>query len=109
MGHKAEQQQEEAALFNRFIATHPNFAGEPLTDWMAPTNDPPDVLCRTTNRRVGVEMGEWLSFPEMTAAKGRERIERALELALDPQPANVSKYFEMVIYHPKQKGRLLKE
>jgi hypothetical protein len=108
MGHKAEQQQEEAALFNAFIAAHPNFAGEPLTDWIAPTNDPPDVLCHTTNRRVGVEMGEWLSFPEMTAAKGRERTERALEFALDPQPVNVSKYFEMVIYHPKQKGRLLK-
>jgi hypothetical protein len=103
MSHRAQQQQEETILFNAFLTTQPDFAGEPIANWEVVADDPPDLLCVTiSGRRVSVELGEWLNFSEMTAAKGRERTERAIESALDPQPGNTSKYFEMVIYHPKQ-------
>jgi hypothetical protein len=68
---------EEKGIFEAFIATEADFAGEPVS-WSA-GKDPPDVLCETANgRKIGVELGEWLHESQTERVRAYEILEREL-------------------------------
>lgn len=79
----------EKAIFEFFVKTLPNFAGESLREWVQPSQDPPDVCCVTVSgQRIGIELGEWLNQSQITRAKGLEAIEESIVTAIGPQPDN---------------------
>ncbi len=68
---------DEQEIFKAFVATEPNFAGEPFS-WSAGA-DPPDILCETNKvRRIGVELREWLHEDQTTRARAFEDLEREI-------------------------------
>lgn len=108
MDRSKAQRDEEKAIFASFYALLPDFAGERIEHWQPAERDPPDIICTTdSGKRIGVELGEWLHFGEMTAGKLREAIERQLLDAIgEPQPVNTSRHFDMVILHPRDRVRI---
>lgn len=68
---------EEKEIFETFIATEPDFAGEPVS-WSGDI-DPPDVLCETNKgRKIGVELGEWLHEAQTERARALEILEKEI-------------------------------
>jgi hypothetical protein len=61
----------ERAAFEQFVQLVPHFAGHPVS-WQ-PGADPPDVLCTSGTRRIGVELGEWLDEWQIAHWKTEER------------------------------------
>jgi hypothetical protein len=93
----------EAANFDGFKKANPNFAGRPLVSvgW---GGDPPDVLCLdSSDRRIGVELVEWINEDQMAASKAREKVEDSYERVIRSNyvqpPANIG----MAFLYPKNK------
>lgn len=92
---------EEKGIFKDFIATLPNFAGEPV-NWSGGAN-PPDVLCETgKGQRVGVELGEWLHESQTARARTFETLRR--EIANDAVKQNFADWLKQygVLLYRKQ-------
>jgi hypothetical protein len=108
---RACQQEEERLIFETFLGLEPNFAAEPVANWRLAPSDPPDILCTTgSGRLVGVELSEWLHESEMRGAQERKRFARQISRMIgEPQPANTSPHFDMVILHPKPEVRTSRE
>jgi hypothetical protein len=63
---------EETAIFEAFQKTYPNFAGRELE--CEPGADPPDFVgTDRNNKRVGIELGEWLNQQQGAVSIARER------------------------------------
>ena len=43
MSNGTTKREREAAIFGAFLAAEPIFAGEPVSRWTQPEDDPPDV------------------------------------------------------------------
>jgi hypothetical protein len=100
----------ERMLFEVFLETNPDFAGESIRDWTQPGQDPPDILCITVSgRRIGVELGEWLNQGQMTEAKGREMIQNSILAAIGNQPDNNLENIYYAWMHPRQRARVKPE
>lgn len=75
----SQKRDNEKAIFEAFLESEPEFAGERLADWSQPPDerDFPDIIGKSvTGRRVGVEIVEWLNESEIQTAKQRERTEQ---------------------------------
>lgn len=91
----------ENAIFELFLKTKPDFAGDPLRAWSQPLQDPPDILCETVSgRRIGVELGEWLNESQMTRARGVEAIQESILAAIGRQPDNNLRNVYYAQMHP---------
>lgn len=91
---------EEEGIFKAFIATEPNFPGEPVS-W-SPAADPPDVLCETNKgQRIGVELGEWLHEAQTERARALEILEK--EIAKEAVKQNTTQWLDRygVLLYPK--------
>jgi len=108
MNQSQAQRDEEKVIFAAFYVLQPDFAGEPIKQWRLAASDPPDIICITdSGKTIGVELAEWLHQREMSAGKLRERIEQQLLEAIgEPQPVSTSRYFDMVILHPRERVQI---
>ena len=85
------QRQREAAVFDAFLRTEPLFAGEEVSSWLQPDQDPPDVLCRTSGGKlIGVELKTWANEGQIADARAEERRRDAILAALAPLPPNTT-------------------
>lgn len=99
----------ERAIFEAFLNAEPQFSGETLRDWCLPENPDefPDVVCKTSSgRRIGVELGEWLNEEEMREAKGMERIQSSILLAIGDQGTNTTDNILFLWLRPRAKARI---
>ena len=65
---------EEKAVFDALCAAHPDFVGVGVVWQEGP--DPPDLIGTDgADRRIGVELGEWLNEEQMREGKRQERAE----------------------------------
>jgi len=81
----------ERAIFESLVRTKPDFLGEAIAKWHQPDDEGafPDIEgVLSSGRRVGVELGEWLSKDQTAAAHTRERAERTFLAAIGAQPEN---------------------
>jgi len=79
----------EKNTFAAFLNAAPAFAGDKITNWSQPKQDPPDVLCTTeAGLQVGLELTGWLDNGQITDAKAIEAIEQSIRKALRPEPPN---------------------
>jgi hypothetical protein len=79
----------EKNTFAAFLNAAPAFAGDKITNWSRPKQDPPDVLCTTeTGLQVGLELTGWLDNGQITDAKAIEAIEQSIRKAIRPEPPN---------------------
>jgi hypothetical protein len=102
MNRRQSKRNEEKAVFEAFLDLRPDFAGEPIERWQLAESDPPDVVCWSrSGKTIGVELVEWLHEGEMSAGKKRESAEQHILDAIGEQPLNTSKYFKLVILHPR--------
>lgn len=86
---------EEIAIFEAFRATYPNFAGRELK--CEPGSDPPDIVGTDgTNKRVGIELGEWLNAQQMAVSVARERQKDSFMNALKSEEVEPPKNIGMV-------------
>lgn len=75
---------EETAIFEAFRATCPDFAGRELK--CEPGVDPPDFVGTDgANKRVGIELGEWLNPQQMAVSIARERQKGSFMNALNSE------------------------
>lgn len=84
----------EELIFEAFHCIRPDFAGRPV-EWKLGAN-PPDILCiDREGKRIGVELGEWLSEKQIKAFKIRERMEGSFLAAIRseelPPPSNIGR------------------
>jgi hypothetical protein len=65
--------QREEVVIHDLCATFPDFAGQPLSWAKVPDGqDPPDFLGTSPDRKIGLELIEWLDGAQMGPAKTRE-------------------------------------
>jgi hypothetical protein len=96
-----EKREREATIFAAFVATEPNFAGEPLGGWEQPDDDPPDILSETVSgRRIGVELKTWANEDQVAKAKVEEARQDAIRAALGQQPSNTGGRIAFVWLRP---------
>jgi hypothetical protein len=68
----------EMIIFEAFINTEPNFAGEHVTCEQC-ANDPPDFICENNkNRKTGVELVEWLHEDQTARSRALEDLEKRI-------------------------------
>jgi hypothetical protein len=97
----------EKMIFEAFLRTNSDFAGDAIAKWEQPEDDPPDILCTTTScRRIGVELGEWLNEGQIRKAKGSETIQRSILQAIGQPPPNGTENIYFAWLHPKSKARV---
>jgi hypothetical protein len=97
----------EKIIFEAFLGSKPDFAGEAIGSWEQPDQDPPDILCLTASgRRIGVELGEWLNEEQIREAKGSEAIQDSILTAIGPQPTNDTENIYFAWLHPRPKARV---
>ena len=66
-----------------------------------------DIVCITTSdRRIGVELVEWLNQEEMCNAKGMERIQDSILSAVGKQPDNTTENIYFICLFPTPKARV---
>jgi hypothetical protein len=86
---------EEIAIFEAFRATFPNFAGRELK--CVPGADPPDFVGTDgANKRLGIELGEWLNPQQMAVSIARERQKDSFMNALNSEEVEPPKNIGMV-------------
>jgi hypothetical protein len=67
---------DERTAWVGFLTSAPNFAGEPIADWIDGP-DPPDVACTTSpGRKLGVELTKWVQSAQIKSGKDRQRLEQ---------------------------------
>jgi len=99
----------EKSIFEAFLRTAPQFAGEGIVEWEQPAdeNEFPDVICKSgSGRRIGVELGEWLNEAQMGAAKGMGRLQDSIRAAIGEQGSNTTDNIYSVCLDPKAKARI---
>ena len=70
---KLSHEQREQLVLTDLSASFPDFVGEPLSWTKVPDGqDPPDFLGVGQNKRIGLELIEWLDGGQMGPAKTRE-------------------------------------
>ncbi len=95
----------ERAIFESFHRITPDFAGR-LIEWEEGT-DPPDVICfDKVEKRLGVELAEWLNEGQMKASKLRERIEESFLKVIQSQDVASLSNIEIVWLNTKPKTLL---
>jgi hypothetical protein len=103
------KQEHQRAIFEAFLRTAPDFAGEPLATWWQPEDEGefPDIQGKSmSGKRVGVELGEWLNQAEMQDAKAKDRLEESILEAIGEQGNNTTEHVYHVWLHPKPKARI---
>lgn len=86
------KQQIEEKVFDQFIKLLPNFAGRPVT-W-TPGANPPDILCTDkSEKRIGVELSEWVDEAQIANEKPQYQREEEFLKVIDskkaPPPTNI--------------------
>src|SRR2546430_656254 len=109
----------EEFVFQSFLRTCPDFAGEPVTDWdvvdkwyhnraLTPPAKPfdrrPDVIAVTASgKRIGIELKSWLIQQQIGEARRREMFQDSILKAIGkPQPPNETQKIGYVWLSPKQ-------
>lgn len=108
----------EKYIFESFLKTHGDFAGEAVQEWdvveewygkrrleppAAPFDKRPDIICRTNSgKTIGVELKSWLNEVQIADRKARERIEVNILRALGEQGDNKTRHIGLVWLSPKQ-------
>lgn len=97
----------EHTIFEAFLAEKPDFVGETIREWHQPDEDPPDIFCITnSDKRIGVELKEWLNEDHMRNAKGKERIEDSIRKVIGQQRPNECEHIWFLWLHPKPRIRI---
>jgi len=102
-------QDDEKIIFEAFLKVCPDFATEKVADWRQPKDekDFPDIICRSeSDRCIGVELGEWLNENEIRSAKGQERIQESILLAIGDQGTNRTENIYAIWLLPKPRARI---
>jgi hypothetical protein len=95
-----KKEKREKTIFDYFEKKNPNFAGRKVTSVLG--NDPPDILCTDeADKRIGVELGEWVNKDQIKASKIREAIERSYGDAVQSRKASHPSNIGMVRFGPK--------
>jgi hypothetical protein len=95
---------EERDVFVGFLAARPMFAGSPVTNWIQPAQDPPDVECDLEDgRNIAVELTSWLDESQIGREKKVEMIETSFRDAIKPEPSNNSERIFLVWLSPRQR------
>src|SRR5688572_13871558 len=105
----SRKREHERALFEAFLEAAPDFADERLANWEQPKDerDFPDIVAMSvTERKVGVEIAEWLNEGEIQEAKRKERIEEGILRAIGEQGLNPTENIRFVWLHPKARARI---
>jgi len=69
----------EKIIFEAFIKIEPNFAGEQVFCEQC-SKDPPDIICgNNKDRRIGVELVEWLHEDQTTRSRAFEDLEKKIK------------------------------
>src|SRR5882672_5202966 len=85
------KREKEKAIFEAFIEVCPTFAGESIKHWRQPTDESefPDVICiSTSNKRIGVELVEWLHQEQTRDTKDMGRVQESILKAIGEQGVN---------------------
>ena len=109
----------EEFIFQSFLRTCPNFAGERVTDWdvvdkwyhhraLTPPAKPfdrrPDIIAVTASgKRIGIELKSWLIQQQIYEARQREMFQDNILKAIEkPQPPNETQKVGYVWLYPKK-------
>ncbi|MGZ8845284.1 MAG: hypothetical protein ACXW3C_02360 [Pyrinomonadaceae bacterium] len=109
----------EKLVFESFLKTYPNFAGESIKDWDVveewygkrahdppppPFSNRPDIIALTVSgKRIGIELKSWLIQQQIGEARRREKIQDNILAAIGrPQPPNETQSIGYVWLFPKQ-------
>lgn len=99
---------EETAIFDAFQKAYPDFAGRELK--CEPGADPPDFVgTDRNNRRVGIELGEWLNQQQMAVSVARERQKDSFMNALKSEEVEPPTNIGMVWMGKDERVALLEE
>jgi len=109
----------ERRVFETFIKTCSDFAGEPVRQWYvldgwyegpgntrpaAPFDNRPDIICVTdSDKHVGVELKAWLNEGQIAEAKRQGMFQEAILRAVGQLPINRHKYVQRVWLRAKPK------
>lgn len=109
----------ERQVFETFIKTCGDFAGESvkvwyiLDDWYripgnarptVPFDNRPDIICITdSDKRVGIELKAWLNEGQIAEAKRQESFQDAILRAIGELPINDHKYIQRIWLRVKPK------
>jgi hypothetical protein len=86
------KKEREKLIFEAFIKIEPNFAGEQVFCEQC-SKDPPDIICvNNKNRRIGVELVEWLHEDQTTRSRAFEDLEKRIRQ--EAFPDNVKDYLK---------------
>jgi len=98
----------ERCIFEAFLGTVPEFAGESVAEFDRPMQDPPDIVCITarTRRQIGVELTSWLDQRQMGAAKGVEAVQESILKAIQPEPPNNTEHIQFAWLHSLLRARV---
>lgn len=101
MGNPAE----EKRIFTAFWKDCPSFAGSPITNWIQPQKDPPDIQCDLQDgRTIGLELTSWLNERQIADAKKQESMKEPFLRALHVV-RNETQHFEFVWMNAKERLR----
>jgi hypothetical protein len=103
------KREHERALFAAFLEVAPEFSGERLADWKQPEDERefPDIVATSVkDRKIGVEIGEWLNEEEIQAAKQKERLEETFLNAIGDQGQNPTRNIRYIWLRPKSNARI---
>src|SRR5262249_8364921 len=93
---------DEMAMFEVFLAAHPDFAAE-IKEVRQPDDQFPDLIVVMLNgTEVDFEMGEWLDGAQMASAKRYDALADAILNAIGPQEPNPSRHFRAVMLTPRE-------
>ncbi len=94
---------EERLVFAAFRECCPNFAGRPVT--CRDGADPPDFICvDASDKRIAVELGEWLNETQMHSSKKKEALDHTFLRAIDSEHVQPPKNVAVVYIAPKGLG-----
>ncbi len=83
---KKTKKEREKIIFEAFINIDPNFAGEKVLCEQY-QKDPPDFICSNNkNRKIGVELVEWLHEDQTARSRALEDLEKRIRKEAFPDP-----------------------
>ena len=111
---------DEKLVFESFLGTYPDFAGELVVDWdvverwyvncgftapPAPFDKRPDIIALTSKKRIGIELKSWVNQEQIAEARLREMLQDNLLTVIGkPQPPNETQKIGSVWLSPKRVG-----
>jgi len=102
----------ERLVFESFLRTCPDFAGEPIAEWdvvedwyakralappAKPYNERPDIIALTTSgKKIGVELKSWVNREQIAEARRQEKIQDKIVRAIGEQRPNETQHIGYV-------------